>query len=81
MLPEIEYVKELGKMFQNFVCFFCLKNEYLGVNSNLAVQKMVGDFYIFSVFYVWVIITVRYHDDESKKLNACISLLSHMVYL
>ncbi len=24
---------------------------------------------------------VRYHDDGSKKLNACISLLSHMVYL
>jgi hypothetical protein len=24
---------------------------------------------------------VRYHDDWSKKLNACILLLSHMVYL
>jgi hypothetical protein len=25
--------------------------------------------------------TVHYHDDGSKKLNACILLLSHMVYL
>ncbi len=24
---------------------------------------------------------VRYHDDGSKKLNACILFLSHMVYL
>jgi hypothetical protein len=53
----LEYVKKLGKMFQHFVCFFCLKKEYLGVNSNLTVQKMVGDFYIFSVFYVRVILT------------------------
>ncbi len=26
-------------------------------------------------------LTVRYHDDGSKKLNTCILLLSHMVYL
>ncbi len=25
--------------------------------------------------------SVRYHNDGSEKLNACISLLSHMVYL
>ncbi len=25
--------------------------------------------------------SVRYHDDGSKELNACILLLSHMVYL
>ncbi len=28
-----------------------------------------------------ITIIVRYHDDGSKELNACILLLSHMVYL
>jgi hypothetical protein len=27
------------------------------------------------------VVIVRYHDDGSKKLNACIRLLLHMVYL
>jgi hypothetical protein len=26
-------------------------------------------------------LTVRYHDDGSKELNACIRFLFHMVYL
>ncbi len=28
-----------------------------------------------------LIVNVRYHNDGSNKLNACISFLSHMVYL
>ncbi len=35
--------------------------------------------------YIWVfevqVLTVRYHDDASKELNACIRFLLHMVYL
>jgi hypothetical protein len=30
-----------------------------------------------NMYYIFV----RYHDDGSKKLNACILSLSHMVYL
>ncbi len=42
-----------------------------GQHVNISLKKRTN----------YINITVRYHDDGSKKLNAWISLLSHLVYL